>query len=85
MLCEYVFKVRAETLLLFDGDCKSASVGYLLVAPVNGSLVVLSRVGGAMDGHGGCWGRWWWWWCGGVVITNGHSFSGILFEIYLLH
>lgn len=35
-------KVRAGTLLLFDGDCKSASVGYLLAAHVNGPLILLS-------------------------------------------
>lgn len=52
VFCEYVFKVRAETLLLFDGDCKSASVGYLLAAPVNGPLVLLFGVGGATDGAG---------------------------------
>lgn len=31
VVCEYVFKVKAETLLLSDGDCKSAFVCYLLL------------------------------------------------------
>lgn len=57
--------------------------------PVNGPLVLLSGVGGAMDGAGwagprtgraghACWGLW-------GVITKGHGFSEILFGIYLLH
>lgn len=52
--CEYVFKVKAESLLLPDGDCKTASVGYLLA--VWGAGCSALQVGSQTHGRGG-WGE----------------------------
>lgn len=52
--CEYVFKVKAESLLLPDGDCKTASVGYLLAVWGAGRSAL--QVGSQTHGRGG-WGE----------------------------
>lgn len=40
--CEYAFRVKAETLLLSDGDCTTASVGYLLIVLHTGQLLYIA-------------------------------------------
>lgn len=55
VVCEYVFKVKAETLLLSDGDCKTASVGYLLMVLWTGQSYYCwwgGGRGGIYQGHG---------------------------------